>query len=173
MSRFWSRLLPFILNLLNPRKLWIAGLKWRRSIVEIISEVSRGNEEVKHDVPHIYQCGGRHLWESQSGQIRIIHLCSLTDLTRLFYFDREQQGPPGLGNMSPTPSRTRYCVCVCPSSPWLQCCRFCFYCTFVFVHARSHVAVYSLQQLLYTFDKQVCVSSCSLNKEETLLGEFL
>lgn len=29
------------------------------------------------------------------------------------------------------------------------------------------------QQLLYTFDKQVCVSSCSLNKEETLLGEPL
>lgn len=26
-------------------------------------------------------------------------------------------------------------------------------------------------QLLYTFDKQVCVSSCSLNKEETLLGK--
>ncbi|KAJ0012449.1 hypothetical protein NQD34_016783 [Periophthalmus magnuspinnatus] len=26
-------------------------------------------------------------------------------------------------------------------------------------------------KLLYTFDKQVCVSSCSLNKEETLLGE--
>ncbi|KAI3366792.1 hypothetical protein L3Q82_009456 [Scortum barcoo] len=33
----------------------------------------------------------------------------------------------------------------------------------------SHVAVLSPQQLLYTFDKQVCVSSCSLNKEETLL----
>ena len=31
----------------------------------------------------------------------------------------------------------------------------------------------SLQQLLYTFDEQVCVSSCSLNKEETLLGEPL
>lgn len=30
----------------------------------------------------------------------------------------------------------------------------------------------SLHQLLYTFDKQVCVSSCSLNKEETLLGEY-
>lgn len=41
----------------------------------------------------------------------------------------------------------------------------------VFVCSCSHVAVYSLQQLLYTFDKQVCVSSCSLNKEETLLGE--
>lgn len=32
--------------------------------------------------------------------------------------------------------------------------------------------VLSFHQLLYTFDKKVCVSSCSLNKEETLLGEF-
>lgn len=28
-------------------------------------------------------------------------------------------------------------------------------------------------KLLYTFDKQVCVSSCSLNKEETLLAVSL
>lgn len=43
----------------------------------------------------------------------------------------------------------------------------------LFMHACSHVAVHSPPQLLYTFDKQVCVSSCSLNKEETLLGESL
>uniref|UniRef100_A0A672JPL1 Uncharacterized protein n=1 Tax=Salarias fasciatus TaxID=181472 RepID=A0A672JPL1_SALFA len=34
------------------------------------------------------------------------------------------------------------------------------------------VCVYICLQLLYTFDKQVCVSSCSLNKDETLLDIF-
>lgn len=37
----------------------------------------------------------------------------------------------------------------------------------------TRLCLCSLQQLLYSFDKQVCVSSCSLNKEETMLGEQL
>lgn len=39
------------------------------------------------------------------------------------------------------------------------------------IHPHVAVSVFH-QQLLYTFDKQVCVSSCSLNMEETLLGEL-
>lgn len=58
---------------------------------------------------------------------------------------------------------------MCPVSPSLQGCTLCVgVCVLVCVFS----PVLSLHQLLYTFDKQVCVSSCSLNKEETLLGEF-
>lgn len=49
--------------------------------------------------------------------------------------------------------------------PFSSCCCACL--------CHSGVTVICLQQLLYTFDKEVCVSSCSLNKEETLLGESL
>lgn len=73
--------------------------------------------------------------------------------------------------MTRTARRIRYCVCVCVC-PYIIPLSFAH---FAIMHSFScdcaHVCF--PQQLLYTFDKQVCVSSCSLNKEETLLGEPL
>uniref|UniRef100_A0A673BY44 Secreted protein n=1 Tax=Sphaeramia orbicularis TaxID=375764 RepID=A0A673BY44_9TELE len=58
---------------------------------------------------------------------------------------------------------------------WILWCRMCLCmwmcgCTDVLLADKSPCGCLCFrQQLLYTFDKQVCVSSCSLNKEETLL----
>lgn len=135
-----------------------------------------GNKEVEHQLSVQTDALRR---TTNSSQIRIIHLASLIDVmtydllilmaSTLFGSNREQPVPPGLVNTTLVPNRTRYCVC--HFSFFLPCCRLSvFLCAAAFQPTYFH-CFSPPQQLLYTFDKQVCVSSCSLNKEETLLGE--
>uniref|UniRef100_A0A3B3ZW06 Uncharacterized protein n=1 Tax=Periophthalmus magnuspinnatus TaxID=409849 RepID=A0A3B3ZW06_9GOBI len=78
---------------------------------------------------------------------------------------REPRGLPELGNMLPEQNKTRY-ILLNHSVQYVS------HNVYVLVrHASQCGCCCFLPQLLYTFDKQVCVSSCSLNKEETLLGE--
>lgn len=127
----------FILSLLSQK--WGESLVWSKAgLVRIISKVSQSKERVKHDVPQMSVWWKTPVEKSVywSAWVMNIHLCSLIkllthDLTRgfnssLFYSDREQQGPPGLGNTTQPPNRTRYCVCLFPMSISPQCCRCCF-----------------------------------------------
>ena len=142
----WLCLGFFILRLLSQK--WGKSLVWSEAgRARIISRVSQSKEGVKHGVPPMSvwwktPLGKFVYWLAQVMNIHPFILIKLIthDLTRgfhsnLFYSDRELQGPPGLGNTTPTPDRTRYCVCLLPVSPSPHCCGCCFFvCSYISVH---------------------------------------